>query len=454
MTVWVATGLCLQILALLIMHAAIKGRWFRRLGALFLLVAFLYQGGTEVMQWIAPGMNPFRALLTQEQIDAWVILVSLAMLAYTIAYVIAAQRSKRVDAEPSVKAVDGLELWWLLPLTIPLLAATIQGQGGIGPGSQATRNNYAIGGMSLQFLVYLVAVCGVVAIVRLGPKAVLPTLLCQGLLLSLGGTRGLILSTSILSLYGASMAGIRIPKKPLIIAGAVIALLMVSISASRSVDGRESFAANVGVTKRLSALTDGLGIVATGQGGQAILQDFVYRFDGNTYGALVLSSLDKGAEPVGLTTTRNNILLAVPSFLNPNKLDSSLATRDEKAYFENNFGLPMPVDYLQGVFGTLIGYFGRAGLFLLSGLLGVAFAAADVVIFKNLTSAGLLFGIGVLNGVLAYEIGPSAFPLTLRGALVLISLFLTMRWIHARVIRTRSRPWQGWGPRSWRQARS
>ena len=212
MTVSVATGLCLQILALLIMHVAIKGRWIRRLGALLLLVAFLYQGGTEVMQQLAPGRNPYRAMLPQEQIDSWIILVSLAMLAYTIAYVIAAQRSTGVDAEPSVKAVDGLNLWWLLPLTLPLVAATIQGNASTasqGLAGSAPTDSYALSGLTVQFLVYLVAVCGVVAIVRLGPKSVIPILLCQALVLSLGGARSLVVTASILSLYGASMAGIR-----------------------------------------------------------------------------------------------------------------------------------------------------------------------------------------------------------------------------------------------------
>ena len=443
MTVWVATGLCLQILALVIMHAAINGHWIRHLGALLLLVASLYQGGTEVMQWLAPGSNPYRAMLTQEQIDSWVILVSLAMLAYTIAYVIGTRRSKGVEAEPSVKAVDGLHLWWLLPLTLPLIAATIQGKAnrpsaGLGASLPAS-NNYVLSGTTLQFLVYLVAVCGVVVFVRLGPKVALPTLLCQALVLSFAGARSSVVLASILSLYGASIAGIRIPKKQLMVAGAVMALLMASISASRAVDGRQSFAADAGFAQRLNALTDGLEIVPTDEGRQAIMKDFIYRFDGNTFGAMVLGSLDHGANPVGLTTASNDIFLAIPSFLNPNKRDSSLATRDEEVYLGIRFGLPSSVDFLPGLFGTLIAYFGRAGLFLLSGLLGVAFAAADVVIFKTCTSARLLFGIGVLNCVLLYEVGPSVYPLTLRGVLVLIFLLMTTRWIHAQVTRVRFR---------------
>lgn len=383
----VLLGLSLQLLALALMHAAIRGRWLKNLGALLLLAAFLYQGVTEVVQWLVPNRNPYRRLVTQEQIDAWVILVSCAMLAYTIAYVIAARRSNRLDAEPCAEAVNGLRLWWLLPLTLPLIIATIQGRGALGPGglgSVAVRDNYVLGGIALQFLVYLVAVSGVVAIVHRGPKAVLPVLISQALVMSLSGARSLI------------------------VVGAVTAVLLVGISASRAVSGRESFGANAGFTKRLTALMDGFAAIPTVEGRQAITNDFVYRFDGNTFGALVLNSLDQGAEPVGLTTARNNVFLAIPSFLNPNKLDTSLATRNEEFYFDAHFGLPYPTDYLPGVFGTLIGYFGRAGLFLLSALLGMAFAAVDIVIFKKCTPARLLLGLGVLSCVLLYETGAAS----------------------------------------------
>ena len=221
--------------------------------------------------------------------------------------------------------------------------------------------------------------------------------------------------------------------KTLAVAGAVTAVPLAGIFASRAASGHESFGANAGFTKRLTALMDGFAAIPTLKRRQAIPNDFVYRFDGNTFGALVPNSLDHGAEPVGLNTACNNVFLAIPSFLNPNKLDTSLPTRNEEFYFDAHFGLPYPTDYLAWVFGTLIGFFGRAGLFLLSPLLGIAFATMDVVVSRKNIPAWPLLGLGVLNCVRQYKQGRPAYPLSLRGVLILILIFVTIRRIQEQL---------------------
>ena len=64
-------AVAMQAAALVVVHAAIRGQWMRHPGALFILVAVLYHGGTEVMQAVWPGRNPFRAWTAQDMLDAW-----------------------------------------------------------------------------------------------------------------------------------------------------------------------------------------------------------------------------------------------------------------------------------------------------------------------------------------------------------------------------------------------
>ncbi|AVT36138.1 hypothetical protein [Plantactinospora sp. BB1] len=438
MTVSVLTGLVLQFLAAVIVHVAIRGDWLRRPAALMLLMAILGHGITEVMQWIWPGRNAyFRDYVSQAALDNWIRLVSVAILSYAVAYVLVL-RIRRRDAGTaggeSSAHISRLRLGWLLLLAAPLLLATFQGRGAlqpVAPGQTASRENYALVGLAGQFLVPLLAVIGAVVLVRYGSRWMLPLFVVQGALLSMAGSRSMIVTACLLSLFGARLCGVRLSRRQVAWVVVVVAFFTVLISSTRSVAGRETFTQGIGAERRIDGLVDGVAALPTAESREAVLNDVVYRFDTNTFGTLVLESLSRHTPPVGLETTRNNLLIVVPSFLDPDKLSRTVESRSEESFLDRRFGLDQRVDWLPGIFGAMLGYFGALGLPVLALLFGAAMGVAERFALRRASTARFLLGVGLAQCALLYSAGPQALFVTMRGVL----FFVLLLWVAAALRR-------------------
>lgn len=432
-------GLLMQLTALWLVHVTIKGRWLNHTGAMLLAMACVYHGFTEVLQFLFPGRNQYRAqLLDQGMLDRWMLLVSGALLTYAVVYA-AAMRGRPATPEPDrlrVAFLQGLQVKWMLLLCGPLIVLSLRGQGAVAPGAIGTtadQSNYATAGLAGQFLVFLTALTAIVVVARFGGGWLLPVLAVQAGILGLIGMRSAILVSAVLVLYGIRRLGVTYSKKMLATALVFIAVAAMSISASRAVSGRAAFMANQGAGGRVAALTSGL--TAIPSQGDAILNDFVYRFDANVFGPQVVHGLDDGAPPVGLTTLGNDVQLAVPSFLNPNKLTSDVTQRDERAYFDAQFGINPNLDMLPGLWGFMPGYFGLVGMFVLSASLAVAMAALDRWLGSHITQSAFLVSMGVTLSVLMYENLPTGFLTQGRGVLLFVVGMTLLRFLRAGVRR-------------------
>lgn len=435
MTVSVLLGLTLQAVALGVMRWAVRGNWIRHAGALLLLVAVAYHGLTEILQAIFPGRNRARAAISQAELDDWMLLVSASLLVYSVAYAVFAA-SRRRPEPPAVTSIEGLSFRWIALITAPLLVLSMQGYAfvvGNGDPGQAA-NGYLLTGLVGQFAVFLTAVCGALAIIRFGPRWALPVLLVEAVVISTVGARGMVIVVAVMTLYGAALAGVRVPRRQLAAAVALVVLLAATISATRAIEGRTPFDADAGPADRLDALVTGLEAVPSGEGIDDILDDFVYRLDGNTFGATVLGALSRGAQPVGATTLGNALALAVPSFLSPGKLSTSTSERSEKHYFAAQFGTPSPGvrDSLPTLWGAALGYGGAFTLLVLSLLAGMAVAAADRLLLRGTSAVHFLLGLGVVQFALAYEAGPPTLFLHMRGTvLVVLAAWAVLAWRRA-----------------------
>lgn len=425
-TVSVVLGLVLQGIAVAVMHWAVRGHWLRHTGALLLAAAVTYHGLTEIVQVLFPGWNHYRDLVTQKQIDDWMVVVSPALLLYAIGYALVAFGAKGGNEPPPPVSVEGLSLKWMLLLATPLTVLSLQGfafQVGDGdPSKAAAGSDYLVTGLVGQFVTLLIPLCAALAIIKLDKRWVLPILALQAALMSTIGARNLIVVSCVMALYGAALAGVRIPRKQLVGAGLVVVLLAMSISVSRDIEGRQFFASSTGPAARLELLGEGFTKIPTDFGKQAILGDFVYRFDGNNFGAAVLDAMSHGTEPVGVTTLRNSVLLAVPSFLYPEKLQTSVADRSEKDYFSGHFGLSTSYDLLPTIWGALLGYGGPLVLLLTSFLLGIGVRLIDRKVVRGTSPIHFVLGLGLAQFVLSYERGPQAFFVQFRGVLLIMAL--------------------------------
>jgi hypothetical protein len=444
-TVSVLIGLLLQGGALWFVNSAIRGDWLRRPAALLLATAVINHGFTEVMQWVWPGRNNYRAWIEQPDLDDWMLVVSTAVVLYAVAYVLVLRirgGSGRQQLFPAADYVKGVPLRALLAFVVPLLVVTWQGVGVLAPaalGKEATRDNYLTVGLAQQFLVPVSAMAGVVVLVRYGIVALIPLLAVQGAMISMTGTRTMVVATCLVTLIGANLCGIRPTRKQVVWAGVIMIFFTVIISSTRFVSGRETFAEGRGAEGRAEGLRDGFSALGDKSSHDAVLDDFVYRFDCNTFGSIVLANLRSGAEPIGLATVENSVLAMVPSFLFPEKLDRSLEFRNEEAYIDDRLGLSPDVDWLPGVFGVMICYFGPLGLFGLAGLLGALFALLEAASLSRPTAVRFVLGLGLAQCSLSYEGGPQVLFVVLRGTLVLMALLLVSGALRDRVTRVRAR---------------
>ncbi len=87
---------------------------------------------------------------------------------------------------------------------------------------------------------------------------------------------------------------------------------------------------------RLSFITTGMTHLFSVSTGEELAYTFGYRVDGDSYGAMSLQALDNGSAPVGITPLKNDLLLAIPSFLEPTKDQSNIENRSDKLYVEEN----------------------------------------------------------------------------------------------------------------------
>jgi hypothetical protein len=444
LTLAIIAGLVIQAAAVCVMHVGIRGQWMRHVGAIFLGAAVAYHGITEIMQAAFPGTRySYRPMIQQANLDRWLLLVSIALLGYAAAYSVIWRKSSGgravddvSDGSPRPGYFRNLNAWWMIAPTAPLLYFTATGSGGTGlfSGEERTGAEYVISGLATQYLILLTAIAGAVIVAKHGVRWLLPTLLVESCLLSLVGSRWSIILGCVITVYALRIADIRLPRKTLMAGVSIAVTLILTLSASRAVLGRDSFWAGSGASARTEALMAGGVALGSTPGWEGIKNDTIYRLDGNSFGVLVDQSISAGVPTVGMATMRGNIRALLPSFLFPGKNDAALEVRNEEVFIQRHFGFGSTRDFLPGVLGSVIAYYGELGMLIIAVLLGVLFAAIDVLIRRRRNPIALVFGCAVVLPSLMYEQGPPAFLVAARGAVVLAVLV----WFCLRLPRTNS----------------
>jgi hypothetical protein len=433
MSDFVVLGLVIQIVALGLLFAKLGRTWFRHLGAIFILMAVLYHGVGEILIALFPSENPYRPLFDPKYVGQFVLLVSMAILVLTIAYVWAI--GKRPGPVPPADTPGAaltkriFDYRLMLLVTVPLLILTLGGQG---YGSNGGLNGGAgIGttlGLTQQFFILGIVLSGFGFVMRFGRRWIFPVLVAQSLTLAVTGQRFPILIGAVMLIYALSLLGMKFERR-LVFGLVVLVLLAWVITASRAAEGR--YATTSAASVRLTFLTTGLSNLFTSSTGQGLAFTLGYRLDGNSYGAMSLEALDNGSSPVGLTPLKNDVLLAIPSFLNPSKDRTAVEDRSEKLYVEHH--LPIPelqtsagnyLDILPTQLGALTGILGPIGLFFAAFALGLAFAALDRWLRRGLGPMRILVSLGVLYCVLDYEGSWDTYTTTARGILLLLALMV------------------------------
>ncbi len=403
--------LLVQALAVAIVVIGPKGRArFDGLGVQFVIIAAIYHGLTEALQFVFPQANFYRDFLNDDELDGWLWIVSGSLLAFACAYVASSRLSTR-----SVRAAasDGVSLgtpWFWLLVTVPIYLYSVLGVSDV--------DSYWAGGIAQQFLLLSVVLTSV-AWVQAGASPVV-TIVIQTAAVSLLASRLNVISSAIMLLTALYATGRRLRYREAVYSGVLVALAVLTISTARASVGRDQLRG--GVADRADGIVQGGALLASGKGAADLIDDFVYRFDGNTFPALINWQYERGLDPAGLWPFINDFWVAIPAFLNPSKADADVTRRNDQAYIIDWFGLPEPerVSFVPTQLGIL---YGSAGVILFPVVLALCGGLAEKLDwrFSRLRSTdGLVLKVALCQANVFMETGFIVYPLALRGALVLI----------------------------------
>ena len=413
-------ALCLEIASLVLLRLALGKRIWAHLGALFVIFAFVYHGLGEVAAHMYPGA-PSRYGIAPDSFDTWQYTIGPAILVFTCTYLLTLGRARLIIASPSratTVAVGRFFNWrYLLILIAPMYLLTLNGKA-LAISNAPPESSSFYSGFVAQFMVIAIILAAYSYIVEYGPRRFLPVILMVSLSTILIGQRGAITIVIIPLLWALARIGVKPTRRQFVAIVGLVAIGALVISGSRATVGRSGFAENQGTGSRLSTTAAGIQGVLRGQVSATFISDYFDRIDGNNFAAYADASRRRGIGTVGFSTLSNNFFLAVPSFVNPQKLETDILRRNEERAIEAKY-LMGPINRLPTTLGVISTYAGGRWLMMFAALFGICFGLADRWLKKE-TPVRLVFGVGLMLCVASYEAALSVYPIILRGALVLV----------------------------------
>ena len=437
-------------MALAVLWTKIGRSWPHHLGAIFILMAVTYHGVSEVLITLFPNKNSYRPLFNPQYLAQFVLLVSVAILIFSIAYVCALGPRPEPLIPPDQVGVNLTKRIFdyrvLLIVTGALLLLTLNGQGylsngAIYPGGGCRNHAWAYAAVlhswRCAFWVHF-------------PDALRPALDVYGpgypvANLSLVGERLTILTSALMLLFALNRFSVKICRRHVAFAFLMLFLFAWAITAARGIEGR--YEANSRASVRLTFLTVGLTHIFSQTTWNEIGYTLSYRLDGNSYGAMSLQALENGSTPVGPKPLINDVLLAIPSFIDPDKDQTNPNERSEKLYVEENLPIPelnlspgIYTDILPTQLGGLTGILGPLGMLCAAMALGLGFAGLDRWLRHGLGPGRTLVSLGFFYCVLNYEGSWDTYTITARGILLLLAIMFPLLAIRRSVRRGDQRP--------------
>lgn len=428
--------------ALVVLGVALRrGGVFSYVGPLFVGMAVLFHGLAEVLARLTPGSGAYRLLVDRARVDDWLMWAGPAILAFVVGYLVVLRRGRSQPVDSDSETERFLDWRWCLLATIPVYLVAVQGEGFVS-GSQSEGDTYFRTGVTDQFLLLGVVLTAFAIVLRFG--RFMPVALCQSVALLLLGKRATVVGGLVVLCF--LLARQRNPPTrrqigTLVLVGVVGSL---ALSSARSVAGRENFAVGGSPMDRVGALIAGVRGLFNPAVRSELSTDYVYRFDGNAYPALLLEAQREGVNPAGLSHLRVAVDLAVPSFVNPAKKDRPEFERDEKGFLNVHYGLPANVDFLPTFLGSWLAVGGPWVLLGLSLFFGAGLGAVDRWL-RGVGPARTAVAAGLAACALTYPRGFQALPVAMRGVLTLAVAVWGFHFASRLLRRAKRRPPLGVG---------
>jgi hypothetical protein len=376
-----------------------------------------------------PGHNSYREDIATESVITWTALLTGGLVLFTITYLYKIDFTiKKNQLIELINQLNGsFLLQWpvLLALGVPsflfiLLRAQTDAPGG-----------YWSSGLAYQFTPLLLALSFATMCIKTNGRGFLLIFAGFSILLIASGSRYEILTTALLAISAMTRAGVRLPRRTLIAVAATIALFFAAISVSRETYGR--FNAGESFTVRLEAIGEAI-ISPENISTEQILDDTVYRFDGNSFGAMIMERQSDGYEITGLGQAMATVGYMIPSFLYRGKLDLEEYLRNEEGYAVEFYAFPR-VDYMSDFWTLMLAYVGPWGLLVCASILGWVCAGLDNWLSRTPKVIPYIIGLGVSSIPVHLEAG---FLANILDQLRTLVVLIVVAWLVSQ--RRRSTP--------------
>jgi hypothetical protein len=415
----------LQTALLAFMIFRIKDRVFGKCGFLMMLQTWVYHGLTEVAQWLYPDRNfIYRDEVSLEGLADCALLMTGVMACFILGYLRFHKTAPPVSRTELVRSLDtSWFLKWQVVVPVALFSFSIAA---VSLGN-ADIQGYWSGGLALQFFTFLSGLAFATVAIRAGGRWFPAVTLAAVAVLSLGNSRTPAVMTTIVGIAAMSRYGIHVRRSAYVIGAIIVLLFTAVISNGRAFYGRLN---DQSVTARAATMLQTL--TTNGVSVENVLDDFVYRFDGNSFGAMIMDKRAVGYGVTGWDQVAATVSYVVPAFIYKGKADLELKYRNEENYTQSFYAMNEELDDLPTYWTTLLGYMGPYFLLPFAGLCGVLFAKADYWLESNISPMAIMLATVLSVIPCAIEQGPVFILLTLRMLPVLMLLVWTPRALRAR----------------------
>ena len=413
----------------LLLRAWYGAQWMIRPFSIFALMAIFYHLVTEVVIRITGATDTSSGRPSVEWVDQGMLIAATTLAAMTLGYMVLGPRRhypSHVDTGGLGRILD-----WRITgaLTLPLLVATVQGQG-YSTGMPLEGEGIGITGLAMQFFVPLVVLTSFGYLLR-HPTRWLPTVAVQSTVLVLAGQRlEVFIGAAMLTALGARV-GIT-PKARHVLAILVLAgFLALGVTSVRASQGRETFYSNSGVGARVTAIAQGAAnplesISASGN----LLGDAAIRLNSNAWTGGIARAFHDGASTLGYRPFVSAFLSMIPSALYPDKLTAlSDQERSIPLWTLSDLGMPA-INYLPGHLTYFLGAVGWVGNLILMAVVGAFMGAFESRVLRSNGYLAVIAYALLVQSALFFEQGLTFYLVGARSFVVLAPLF----WVWLKVL--------------------
>ncbi|MGH3205630.1 MAG: hypothetical protein ACRDP5_26795 [Streptosporangiaceae bacterium] len=422
MSTTLLAGLLTQAVSLTLLRHRVGRRWLLRPVGLFMVASSVNLGIAPVLLAIpsVSAQDGFAIGVKRSFTDQADLIMSVAMLAFTIAYLLTHPERVNGPSRPvNLAALTRVLDWRVLAVAcVPMAVVTAAGRG-YNDGSPASAGTSLETNLVSTFFIVIIAAAAVALVLRHGTRWFLPVLIVQSLLLASAGERTPILGDGLALIVVLIFTGIRLPRRQLLAAALLAVVAMLAINGVRVQQGRDIFYTNSGLGSRISALGSGLfgGSSVNDAAMPGFVAQFASREAGVDFAGAILQSMSEGQPRLSAGYVPESLLLAVPSFLWKSKL--ALGTGINPAQLQiDDFGLQQ-INYIPGMVGTYIGMLSFPWLLLLFLFLGLVFGRFERWLLRECTPARVVLLTGTIASALLYEAGLPTIMVQMRAAAVL-----------------------------------